>query len=79
MGEDRHEIDAFGFVLFVLIGGFLIGAAISVPLEVLGRHECRKNLEAANIPEPKDWPNCRNLEGQRIMKQRHPRAWEPDQ
>ena len=67
--------DPFGGVTFAMAAGgilFLVfGIVFQAIPEAIGRGECRDRLEAMGIEEPEEWPNCNNLGGQRIMRERY--------
>lgn len=53
--------------VFLLIGLFVI-----TPLEIWGKHQCKARLAEMGVEEPAEWPNCHNMDGQTIMKERYP-------
>lgn len=67
--------DPFGGVTFATaVGGILFlffGIIFQAIPEAIGQGECRDRLQAMSIEEPQEWPNCRNLDGQRIMRERY--------
>jgi len=71
----NEGLNGICYAMMVFYGGMLgclvVIGTIATIAEQIGQHGCRKMLREAGVTEPAEWPNCRNIEGQEILREHY--------